>query len=430
MTSHQVTTFPATADDEETTSSPDPPDPPDHPAAAVERRARRVPTSLQVVGVVDPSPRQRTTHPPTADLHARASPAASDDDDDDEFESGGDGGGLVDEVDEGSEDETACSRSTSPALSLDLPDCVDVPSRVDEGSRLLNSARYRRLVHPLDRGMLLSFAVSVVYLAAALTAVCPTAVLVVVVVPLAVAVRRVVAWCCGVARSLCAAWWPGAAAAARQSRRTTTSASACSTPRRSADTRSSATSKRSVAVDGRERPPRRNWCVERPVKRPHEEFWVTHKDAVTQCLVTFDGHISVDRMRQLVEERLLIDGNQLLSAVRNRRLQNSGTFISLPHVCLSSLPSPPHLLWTSSSYGRSSVERSRQQYIVSTASKKGKGSQYSITERRVPELILVLGSQPTGDVSHKPGRRLPLLSARPAVTPATLKTAATYFAAR
>jgi len=46
-----------------------------------------------------------------------------------------------------------------------------------------------------------------------------------------------------------------------------------------------------------------------------------------------------------------------------------------------------------------------------------KGSPYSITERRVPELILVLGSQPAGDVSHKPGGRLPLLSARPAVTP-------------
>ena len=46
-----------------------------------------------------------------------------------------------------------------------------------------------------------------------------------------------------------------------------------------------------------------------------------------------------------------------------------------------------------------------------------KGSRYSITERRVPKLIPVLGSQPAGDVSHKPGGRLPLLSARPAVTP-------------
>ena len=59
----------------------------------------------------------------------------------------------------------------------------------------------------------------------------------------------------------------------------------------------------------------------------------------------------------------------------------------------------------------------------------GKGSPYSITERRVPELIPILGSQPAGDVSDKPGGRLPLLSARPAVTPATLKRAATNFAA-
>ena len=56
-------------------------------------------------------------------------------------------------------------------------------------------------------------------------------------------------------------------------------------------------------------------------------------------------------------------------------------------------------------------------------------AQYSIAERRVPELIPVLGSQPAGDVSHKPGGRLPLLSARPAVTLATLKRAATSFAA-
>ena len=58
-----------------------------------------------------------------------------------------------------------------------------------------------------------------------------------------------------------------------------------------------------------------------------------------------------------------------------------------------------------------------------------KVSRYSITERRVPELIPVLGSQPAGDVRHKPAGRLPLLSARPAVTPATVKRAATKFAA-
>jgi len=61
--------------------------------------------------------------------------------------------------------------------------------------------------------------------------------------------------------------------------------------------------------------------------------------------------------------------------------------------------------------------------------KKGKGSPYSITERRVPELIPVPGSQPAGGVSHEPGGRLPLLSARPAVTAATVKRAAASFAA-
>ena len=47
--------------------------------------------------------------------------------------------------------------------------------------------------------------------------------------------------------------------------------------------------------------------------------------------------------------------------------------------------------------------------------KIGKGSPYSIAKRRVP----------AGDVNHKPGGRLPLLSARPAVTHATLERAAT-----
>jgi len=57
----------------------------------------------------------------------------------------------------------------------------------------------------------------------------------------------------------------------------------------------------------------------------------------------------------------------------------------------------------------------------STIIVKGKGSPYSIAERRVPELILVLDSQPAGEVSHKPGGRLPLLSARPTVTPQPLR---------
>jgi len=64
-----------------------------------------------------------------------------------------------------------------------------------------------------------------------------------------------------------------------------------------------------------------------------------------------------------------------------------------------------------------------------TFAKKGKGSPYSTAERRVPELIQDLGSQPAGDLSHKLGSRLLLLSARPAVTLAMLKRAATNFAA-
>ena len=68
-----------------------------------------------------------------------------------------------------------------------------------------------------------------------------------------------------------------------------------------------------------------------------------------------------------------------------------------------------------------------QRFGILSQSKNG--SPYSITERRLPKPIPVLGSQPAGYVSHKPGGRLPLLSVRPAVTPATLKRAATDFAA-
>jgi len=66
---------------------------------------------------------------------------------------------------------------------------------------------------------------------------------------------------------------------------------------------------------------------------------------------------------------------------------------------------------------------------------KRRGNEYALkktaraTVSRVPELIPVLGSQPAGDVSRKPGGRLPLLSASSAVTLATLKTAAANFAA-
>ena len=56
---------------------------------------------------------------------------------------------------------------------------------------------------------------------------------------------------------------------------------------------------------------------------------------------------------------------------------------------------------------------------------KGKGSPYSITERMFPELIPVLGSQPAGDVSHKPG----ITFHQACSYPATLKRAATNLAA-
>jgi len=46
---------------------------------------------------------------------------------------------------------------------------------------------------------------------------------------------------------------------------------------------------------------------------------------------------------------------------------------------------------------------------------------------RGPKIIVM--PLPAGDVNHKPGGRLPLLSARPAGTPATLKRAATNFTA-
>ena len=61
--------------------------------------------------------------------------------------------------------------------------------------------------------------------------------------------------------------------------------------------------------------------------------------------------------------------------------------------------------------------------------KEVKGGPYMSAEHRVPQLIPVFGSQPAGDVSDKPDGRLPLLSARPAVTLATLKRAAVNFSA-
>ena len=74
-----------------------------------------------------------------------------------------------------------------------------------------------------------------------------------------------------------------------------------------------------------------------------------------------------------------------------------------------------------------SCDNTYQQHTTRSCSKRG--SSNSITECRVPDLIPVLGSQPAGDMSHKPSGRLPLLSTRPPVTLATFKRAATDFAA-
>jgi len=85
--------------------------------------------------------------------------------------------------------------------------------------------------------------------------------------------------------------------------------------------------------------------------------------------------------------------------------------------------------WLYNSTVSVSTARSFDSCFLREAGTCKKGSPYSITDRRVPGLIMVLGSQPAGDVSHKPGGRPPLILARPAVTPATLKRTATNFAA-
>jgi len=53
-------------------------------------------------------------------------------------------------------------------------------------------------------------------------------------------------------------------------------------------------------------------------------------------------------------------------------------------------------------YQRSVFKRynSGKNYSEFVPTKKGKGSPYSITESRVPELIPALDSQPAGNVNH------------------------------
>ena len=54
---------------------------------------------------------------------------------------------------------------------------------------------------------------------------------------------------------------------------------------------------------------------------------------------------------------------------------------------------------------------------------KVKATHTRLTSVGFPQPIPVLGSQHAGNMSHKPGGRLPLFSARPAVILATLKRA-------
>ena len=68
------------------------------------------------------------------------------------------------------------------------------------------------------------------------------------------------------------------------------------------------------------------------------------------------------------------------------------------------------------------VQKEIYTYILITRSEVG-------VQKEIYTYIPVLVSRPADDVSHKPGSRLPLLSPMPTVTLATLKRAATNFAA-
>ena len=81
---------------------------------------------------------------------------------------------------------------------------------------------------------------------------------------------------------------------------------------------------------------------------------------------------------------------------------------------------PPQWSWSSTLVSRPialSATPPDGSHISLDVQKVKKLSPNSIAERRVSELIPVLGSQHTGDVSHKPGGWLPLVSARPALLP-------------
>ena len=114
-----------------------------------------------------------------------------------------------------------------------------------------------------------------------------------------------------------------------------------------------------------------------------------------------------------------------IAASRAKRLNRSRCRLGLAHVCPRTRVCVLNVGGPDWHHLANTIKRSAR---GGDAALKGKGYPFSIAERRVPELIPVLGSQPAGDVSYKSGGRLPLLFARPAVTLATLEMVATNFA--
>jgi len=147
------------------------------------------------------------------------------------------------------------------------------------------------------------------------------------------------------------------------------------------------------------------------------------------CVV---GPVTVDfRIQQVFPSELL--GSQSTATHLESTTQVSWHLLSVPFFVFLSTKSVNILCWRPAIFARyrqrkqtnmqtdkQSEQANRQtnlqqQYIgccnvhvygIHRWLKNGKGNPYSITERRVPQLIQLLCSQPAGDVSHKPGGRL------------------------
>jgi hypothetical protein len=209
---------------------------------------------------------------------------------------------------------TSPSSETQKTSPFDLPDCVTVRRRVSSrrrnwpalpfGGFFLQDCwpgrtPYPRLVHPLDKGLFLSFAVSIIYLAAAVVAVCPSICIVVFVLPVAVLVRRAVVRCAAAARP----------ETGRRHRRASTlsqpSAGAAAAATAAAADVHVSQSEFNVDNDGRFDADLDEETDMRTPLTGHEEFWIGQKSVVTQCLVAFDGRLDVEQMRELIQTRLI-----------------------------------------------------------------------------------------------------------------------------